>query len=97
MAKFKAGASGNPKGKIKGTSNKVTAEARALFIDILAGEVQHIPKQLEILRKEDANLYLKSLSSFMQYFIPKMTEQEITVTDTTLTTPKWFDETKDIE
>lgn len=86
----KKGQTNNPGGRPKGTPNKVTAEARALFVDILAGEVPHIKEQLEILRREDANLYLKSLSSFMQYFIPKMTGMEVTIKDTEKKLPDWF-------
>ena len=44
---FKKGQSGNPKGRPKGAQDKVSREARSLFIHIMEGEVGHIQDALD--------------------------------------------------
>ena len=79
------------KGRQKGSKNKVSREARELFLQIMEGEVSNIKESLAILRENDDKDYLKALSSFMPYFMPKQVEQEVTITEPT-GQPSWFDE-----
>jgi hypothetical protein len=88
---FKKGQSGNPKGRPKGAGDKVTAEARALFIQIMEGEVGHIQDSLDGLRHESADKYLKALSGLFPYFMPKQQELAVSM-DIQPTEPSWFDE-----
>jgi hypothetical protein len=61
---------GNP-GKPKGAENKLTKEARELFLSIMEGQVDHIEESLTEIRKTDHAKYLEVLSKFFPYFIPK--------------------------
>jgi len=79
------------KGRPKGASNKVTKEARDLFVKIMNGEVGHIEDALDALRSESSEKYLKALSSLFPYFMPKQQELSVT-TDITPSTPSWFDD-----
>ena len=88
---FKKGQSGNAKGRPKGSPNKVTEEARALFIHIMEGEVQNIQDALDGLRNESADKYLRALSQLFPYFMPKQQELQVSM-DVEPTTPTWFDE-----
>lgn len=88
---FKKGQSGNAKGRPKGATDKVTREARALFVQIMDGEVKHIEDALDALRQESSEKYLKALSGLFPYFMPKQQELSVT-TDIVPTTPSWFDE-----
>lgn len=88
---FKKGQSGNAKGRPKGANNKVTKEARDLFVKIMNGEVGHIEDALDALRSESSEKYLKALSNLFPYFMPKQQELSVT-TDITPSTPSWFDE-----
>lgn len=67
---FKKGNSGKP----KGAETHVKKEARALFMDIMEGQVNHIEDSLEAVRKKDSARYLEVLSKLMPYFIPKKLE-----------------------
>lgn len=88
---FKKGQSGNTKGRPKGSNNKVTKEARELFVRIMDGEVRHIEDALDALRSESSEKYLKALCGLFPYFMPKQQELSVT-TDITPHTPSWFDE-----
>jgi len=88
---FTKGQSGNPAGRPKGAKDKVTAEARALFVSIMEGEVQHIEDALDGLRTESSEKYLKALAALFPYFMPKQVETEVTINDAP-TTPSWFGE-----
>lgn len=88
---FKKGHSGNPQGRPKGATDKVTREARQLFVSIMEGEVGYIENALEDLRTESSEKYLKALSGLFPYFMPKQQELSVT-TDLVPTTPTWFDD-----
>jgi hypothetical protein len=76
---FKPGNSGKP----KGAENKTTKAAKALFLGIMDGEVEHIKRSLDTIRAKDPAKYLEVLSKFFPYFMPKKLEidtpTEITV------------------
>jgi len=88
---FKKGQSGNPKGRPKGAQDKVSSEARALFVSIMNGEVKHNEDALDALRTESSEKYLKALGGLMPYFMPKQQELQVSM-DVEPTTPTWFDE-----
>ena len=87
---------GQPKlgGRQKGTENKVTQDARARFMDIMEGEVDHVKDSLSEVRKEDKATYLKLLAQLFPYFLPKMTEVNVKGTITNESKPfhEWADD-----
>jgi len=93
---FKKGQSGNPKGRPKGTSNKVTAASRELFVTVMEGEMQFIQEELALLRESSGEKYLKALSGLLPYFMPKQSEHEVTINEP-IKPPSWFGETSPSE
>ena len=87
---------GKPKtgGREKGIENKVTQDARARFMDIMEGEVDHVKDSLSEVRKEDKATYLKLLAQLFPYFLPKMTEVNVKGTITNESKPfhEWADD-----
>jgi hypothetical protein len=87
---------GKPKtgGREKGVENKITQDARARFMDIMEGEVDHVKDSLEEVRKEDKATYLKLLAQLFPYFLPKMTEVNVKGTITNESKPfhEWADD-----
>lgn len=88
---FEKGKSGNPKGRAKGAENKVTKAARAMFLDVMEGELEHVQDQLTQLREDNPRDYLRALSQFLPYFIPKMVETEVKIVGPHRE-PSWFSE-----
>jgi hypothetical protein len=88
---FEKGQSGNPNGRPKGAKDKVTTEARQMFLGVMEGELHHVKGQLEALRHESARDYLKALAALLPYFLPKQTEAEVTIIGAPHP-PSWFDE-----
>ena len=88
---FKKGESGNPNGRPKGARDKVTAETRAMFMSIMEGQISHVADELDLLREESPEKYLKALSSLLPYFMPKQTETEVTL-NVPDHKPSWFTE-----
>ena len=82
---FKKGESGNPKGRVKGTENKLTKEAREIFVDTLGKHSGNIDAAFEEVFKEDKTKFLELFSKYAQYFSAKKTESndktEVTVKD----------------
>lgn len=58
-------------GRKPGTPNKVTKEARAIFNEVMEGEMPNIKKALDSVRTKSPGLYLKSLSALMPFFMSK--------------------------
>ena len=62
---FKKGQSKNPKGRPKGAQDKVSREARSLFIHIMEGEVGHIQDALDGSRQRKCRQVPSCLGSFV--------------------------------
>lgn len=67
---WKKGEGGRP----KGVENKVTQDAKALFMEIMEGQVPKVQQALEEVYKDDKGQFLKYLAALMPYFIPKKTD-----------------------
>jgi len=76
MAKFK---DGNKKGagRPKGAGNKLTKEAREIFIETLEGQVPNIEDAFDKVLKDSPAKYLELFAKYAQYFVPKKTESEV--------------------
>ncbi len=88
---FEKGQSGNPAGRPKGASHKVTAATRALFKDVMEGEIENIKDSLDRLREESDEKYVKALTGLLPYFLPKQQEVDVTM-KAPPKPPSWYDE-----
>lgn len=70
MSKFEKGNKGKPKGAV----NKVTQEAREIFLETLEGQAEHIAEAFDQIRKDNPRVYLETFAKYAQYFVPKKTE-----------------------
>ncbi len=61
-------------GRPKGSENKVTKESRALFTQIMAGEVEHVSGALKEVREDSKKDYLNILAKLFPFFMPKMVD-----------------------
>ena len=62
------------KGRSKGSENKLTKEARTIFLETLEGQAPHIAEAFEKVRDENPKAYLDLFAKYAQYFVPKKTE-----------------------
>ena len=62
------------KGRPKGSENKLTKEARTIFLETLEGQAEHIADAFDEVRKENPKAYLDLFAKYAQYFVPKKTE-----------------------
>lgn len=74
---FQKGKSGNPKGKPKGADNKLTKEARELFIETLEGQVPNIEDAFKKVYNDNPAKFLELFAKYAQYFVPRKTESEV--------------------
>lgn len=72
MAKFEKGNRGKP----KGATNKVTNEARELFLQTLEAQVPNINEAFDKVREKNPVQYLDLFAKYAQYFVPKKTSLE---------------------
>lgn len=89
MSKFKKGQIANPKGRTKGAANKVTQDTRKIFKAMMEEEMPFIRDALEELREEGSAVYLRAITGLMPYFLPKVTEIEMKVSEV-VKPPTWF-------
>ena len=66
-------------GRTKGTENKITSEARKIFIETLEEQSPYIAEAFERVRMENPEKYLDLFAKYAQYFVPKKTENSDTV------------------
>lgn len=67
------------KGRKEGSENKVTKQAREIFLDTLEGQSANVNQAFEDLLKNDdkqkgAKEFLEQFAKYAQYFVPKKTE-----------------------
>lgn len=72
MPKFEKGNSGKP----KGATNKVTNEARELFVKTLEAQVPDITEAFQKVKEKNPALFLDLFQKYAQYFVPKKTSLE---------------------
>lgn len=72
MAKFEKGNAGKP----KGANNKLTQEARELFLQTLESQVPNIMQAFNEVREKNPAQYLDLFAKYAQYFVPKKTSLE---------------------
>jgi hypothetical protein len=63
-------------GKPKGATNKVTQEARELFLQTLEAQVPNIMEAFNQVREKNPVQYLDLFQKYAQYFVPKKTSLE---------------------
>jgi hypothetical protein len=97
MARAGQFAKGND-GKPKGATNKVTQEARELFLITIENEVPHLSKAFEEVREKSPKDYLDLIAKYAQYFVPKKTQTDnntnVSINDFNLKDVIKFDNTK---
>lgn len=64
-------------GRKKGSENKLTQEAREMFIKTLEGQVPNIEKAFADVLKSNPRAFLDLFAKYAQYFVPKKTESDI--------------------
>jgi len=69
---FQKGNSGKP----KGATNKITQEARVLFLQTLEAQVPNIMQAFQEVREKNPAQYLDLFAKYAQYFVPKKTSLE---------------------
>lgn len=87
---FEKGKSGNPAGRPKGAVDKVSQATRALFKDVMEGQIQHVEDSLDRIREESDEKYIKALTGLLPYFMPKQQEVDVTMKEQPKP-PSWWD------
>lgn len=64
-------------GRPKGSENKLTKEARELFIETLEGQVPNIEDAFKKVYKDNPAKFLELFAKYAQYFVPRKTEAEV--------------------
>ncbi len=77
---FKKGQKAGP-GRPKGMENKLTTEAREMFIKTLEGQVPNIQQAFYDVLAKSPEKYLDLFAKYAQYFVPKKTETDVKVSE----------------
>jgi len=65
------------KGRPKGKENKLTKEAREMFIETLEGLTPEVEEAFKKVLAESPARFLDLFAKYAQYFVPKKTEADI--------------------
>ena len=68
--------------RTKNSPNKITAEARALFVQNLASQTANVQIAFNELFECDKVKYLEIFHKYSSFFIPKLTETKTEITTT---------------
>ena len=86
------------KGRPKGAENKVTKEAREIFLETLGKHSGNIDEAFQEVFNEDKTKFLDLFAKYAQYFMPKKTEStdktELTLKDFNIKDVLKFDKPK---
>lgn len=75
---FKPGTSGNPNGRPKGAGNKISNEIRSKIDTFLSDKINAID---ELWNELEAKEKIALLTKLMDYSIPKLKQQDITISE----------------
>ena len=74
--KWKPGESGNPRGRGKGTPNKLTGEMREALAAILGNEIEQLPQMLDELNPGPR---LEIIIKLLEFTLPRLKSTETTI------------------
>lgn len=77
ITKWKKGESGNPKGRKKGSGNKVTKVTRETIALALQGSTSEIKTALAEVREKSAKDYIDCIVKLLPYVTPKLLAAQI--------------------
>ena len=74
MALFKPGQSGNPKGKPKGSKNKITTDIKERWKQVLENQIVTLNEDFSGMEPKDR---VKIIAEVTELFVPKLSRQNI--------------------
>jgi len=75
---FKPGQSGNPNGRPKGTTNKITEEIRAAFAQVLENKLPDLERWIQQVAQDNPEKAADLLIRLSERFLPKLNQTAIT-------------------
>lgn len=79
--RWKAGESGNPNGRPKGSTNRVTSRVREAYQQLTEDNLENMTIWLAQIAADDPKQALDVMLRLSEYIIPKLARQEITGND----------------
>lgn len=78
---FQKGQSGNPNGRAKGSTNKITNEVKEAFGNLLQNKLPEFEQWLDRVAENDPAKALELAIKISERFVPTLARQEITGLD----------------
>ena len=72
------------KGRVKGTPNKVTAEARAAIAEFVGNNAHRLQTWLDAIAKNDPARAFALFQSMIEYHVPKLSHVDARTTETVI-------------